>query len=155
MTPRFSCPRVWEHKNPEVPLFRVCPQTHQLQLLFCYLVIASRWNYFKSSLGKPGLTASVGCSAVNVPRSQLSWWQCDCQSGSWAAGQGILAREEGGILQGGGSCALDSAVLAAENTWPQRILLCAWILTKSLKVCCIMVLSLAIFNSWNWEKNFI
>lgn len=95
--------RLWGYKrlkSPGVPLFWIPTQRHQLELLFCYLFIALRWNYFKDWdiwelwYGKGQASeqtwsdcVSVGCVAVEGLLSQLKWYNSDCQSRSWVTGK--------------------------------------------------------------------
>lgn len=101
--PSLDALRLSRDKSPGFPLFVVPPRRHQLELLFCYLAIAPRLNYFKdgdvwdSAIGILGTSRqggketwsvlSVGCVAVKGLRSQLRWCMCDCQGASWMVGQ--------------------------------------------------------------------
>lgn len=50
----------------------------------------------RESNGAP--TVSLELPAIKGTWSQLRWWECDCQSGSWMAGEGsFLNTEQSGL----------------------------------------------------------
>lgn len=75
-TPDFS--RLWVYKRSGVPLLRVPPWRHQLQLLFCDLIIASWLNCLKdldvwNCCGNPGIEPTGNLVCLWVWGVQLRW----------------------------------------------------------------------------------